>query len=56
MAYFLIKSWVRDYVYIPFDLITTWDSDYFADPWHLLPEGAEIHSNNIGKAIQEIIK
>lgn len=43
-------------VYIPFDLITTWSSSYFADPWHLLPQGAEIHSNNIGKAIREIIK
>ena len=25
-------------VYIPFDLFTTWGSNYFADPWHLLPK------------------
>ena len=43
-------------VYIPFDLFTTWSSNYFADPWHLLPQGAEVHSDNIGKALSEIIK
>lgn len=43
-------------VYIPFDLFTTWGSNYFADPWHLLPKGAKIHSDNIGKALSEIIK
>jgi hypothetical protein len=42
-------------VYIPFDLITTWDKSNFADNFHLHPFASVPHSHEIGVALRKIL-
>jgi len=42
-------------VAVPLDVFHTYDKDYFADKWHLLPEGADKHSHEVGEKLAEFL-
>jgi hypothetical protein len=38
-------------IYMPFEVIRTYDEKYFVDQWHLTPEGANKNSHELGKEL-----